>query len=56
MPLTNYVELHEVAHLGLSADLALVHAGVARLHVLHLLYREHFVGLCFYTYIHNYLK
>lgn len=34
--LTDNVELHEVAHLGLGAHLALVHAGVARLHVLHL--------------------
>lgn len=34
--LTDNVELHKVAHLGLGAHLALVHAGVARLHVLHL--------------------
>lgn len=34
--LTDNVELHKVAHLGLSADLALIDAGVARLHVLHL--------------------
>lgn len=34
--LTDNVELHKVAHLGLGAHLALVHAGVTRLHVLHL--------------------
>lgn len=34
--LTDNVELHEVTHLGLGADLALVQSGVARLHVLYL--------------------
>lgn len=34
--LTDDIELHEVAHLGLGAHLALVQAGVASLHVLHL--------------------
>lgn len=34
--LTYNVELHEVAHLGLGAHLALIYAGVPRLYVLHL--------------------
>lgn len=41
MRLTYNIKLHEVAHLGLGADLALVHPGVPRLHVLHLHTRAH---------------